>query len=361
MTLEEFENWVLEVRTELPKFVRNMAVASIPGKYRLTMTGDLISPNAFWGLGQTTFAVRILYESGALTAEDVSAHEIYIRRFEGGDGFISDPEIRNRSFRQRVLSGVRHLDWETLTNRMTARAETRQAVAALHNLGKTSAYIFQGVPYETNGVTHYLNRLDWTRPWGASSHVNHLLFFLKRATHLPEDKKTELISQVMRKIHSMRRQDGSFSAKGSDLPAHQRVGSAMKILMGTSLVGECLNVVSKELVDTALDDPAVGDACEHFNTLYVLAKCSEHLDYRREEIRAFALRKAREWQKYYWPAFGGFSFNIRQSAIEYYGARISKGNPEPDLHGSAMFFWGLLVAAQILGLNQKLGLREPLL
>ena len=46
-----------------------------------------------------------------------------------------------------------------------------------------------------------------------------------------------------------------------------------------------------------------------------------------------------------------------KSSENYYGARVSKGLNEPDIHGTVMFIWGLSLISRLLDINDKTGLR----
>ncbi len=61
---------------------------------------------------------------------------------------------------------------------------------------------------------------------------------------------------------------------------------------------------------------------------------------------------------YYWPGYGGFSFYKDRANDIYYGKKITKGLAEPDIHGTAMFVWGIALIDKILnlGLNFKIPL-----
>ena len=66
-------------------------------------------------------------------------------------------------------------------------------------------------------------------------------------------------------------------------------------------------------------------------------------------------------KQFFYPKYSAFSFNKNKSSVGYYGARLSKGFNEPDLHGTAMFIWGILIASKALSIDCELGLRTPIL
>jgi len=46
--------------------------------------------------------------------------------------------------------------------------------------------------------------------------------------------------------------------------------------------------------------------------------------------------------------------------IYYYGAKITRGLNEPDIHGTCMFLWGISIISQILEIDQELGFKEQI-
>ncbi len=54
----------------------------------------------------------------------------------------------------------------------------------------------------------------------------------------------------------------------------------------------------------------------------------------------------------------GFSFHKEKANDVYYGARISRGIKEPDIHGTVLFLWGISIIVQILGIEAEFGFQE---
>lgn len=141
-----------------------------------------------------------------------------------------------------------------------------------------------------------------------------------------------------------------------EVPDSQKVNGAMKVL--TSLyASERLSFSYPEsIIDTALKIAEGTDACNDFNVVYVLYCCSKTTDYRRDDIKNFCLRMLRQYRQYYYEDKGGFSFHKGKANDVYYGAKITKGSNEPDIHGTVMFLWGIMLILKILKLD--LGLKE---
>ena len=80
--------------------------------------------------------------------------------------------------------------------------------------------------------------------------------------------------------------------------------------------------------------------------------------HRRDEVRRFAESRLEAYRSYYHPARGGFSFYPGRANTTYYGARISRGLPEPDIHGTMLFTWGVSILAPMLGMENEIALKE---
>jgi len=78
----------------------------------------------------------------------------------------------------------------------------------------------------------------------------------------------------------------------------------------------------------------------------------------KEEIKDFMLNRLAIYKEYYYPNMGGFSFYKNRSNRSYYGAIITRGRNEPDIHGTVMFLWGISLIAQVLNINDELKFRE---
>jgi hypothetical protein len=103
-----------------------------------------------------------------------------------------------------------------------------------------------------------------------------------------------------------------------------------------------------------------GDACNNLNIIYVLYHCLQKTDYRKGEAIDYCLERLKMYQDYWFPQHGGFSLFPGKANRIYYGAYISKGLPEPDVHGTHLFLWGIVLISDILGWREELGLRFPI-
>ena len=107
MNRDEFQQWIRELQTSIPRFVKNMEVPEKPGKYRLSWSGDIPPSSAHWGLGQATFAARVLLIFDALTPVTTRDLAAYILSFEHWNGALYDDYVQKVTRRQRWRDGLR--------------------------------------------------------------------------------------------------------------------------------------------------------------------------------------------------------------------------------------------------------------
>lgn len=359
--LIQFEDWICDVRNQIPLFIREMSVPSSPGRFKFSLSGDVIPEDKHWGLGQTTFVARILYIFGLL--DDVKRRELseYILSFKGRDGYIYDREIEIRSRLPRFVSAIKYLKPHLYFSHTSKFAETRQAYAALINLGRPVAPPRMLETFDGKSIQKFIHSLNWKNPWGAASQVNHLLFFVHFSALFNSDERKRVLDDIEDSLYVYKRVDGSFYLKGDAPDINLKIGAAMKILMGLALINRAGSWVSREIYDLAFQFSGYCDACELFNTNYVLYICSKHLIVNRDLLVSRVLLRADNLREHYWPVHGGFSFHPKRAGSVYYSALVSKGLPEPDMHGTAMLTWGVYILSAMLGIDRNNGLNEPIL
>jgi hypothetical protein len=360
-------NWLLSLKSSVLAFLQSLKGDRL-GFYHYSASGDLLPEHLGWGLGNTVFAVKILYTLNQLKNIEPTERQgliDFILEFEKEDGVISDPHIHKLDL-PRVLNFVRRREIKALiTNswrREIERAETRQAVSALRLLETKPHAPFARIPRREKELHTFLNSLNWKSPWGAGSHVSHILFFyerMKEAGQISADHFNHLVEQTLAFVQTLQNSsDGAWYRENPGLK--ERVNGAMKIISGMLAVHRLSFAVPEKLIDLCLTAAADEEACDHFNVIYVLkyaSQLAEHT-YRFSDIQAFAQRRLDLYRQHFFLAHGGFSSLKSKSNEVYYGKRITRGLPEPDIHGTCMFLWGISIIAQILGIDQELGFRE---
>jgi hypothetical protein len=355
-------DWIWTLKPKVVGFVSALKETSVPGFYRYSYSGDLRKPGKDWGLANAVFATKILYILESLGTQDASTLSAFIGSFQSGDGYISDPYLRKSSRLNRFKSFLRTRNPENLFPEQTKRAETRQSFAALECLGAKPAQPFDHIPHDSESIRRFIDRHDWKKPWAAGSHVSHLLFFLKRNGGMfgsYSGKESELIGSVVGHMENLRQKDGSWHTVGADLPAYEKVNGVMKILTGLEAAGWRNWDKAEQLIDLCLASLNDSHACNHFNITYVLHAAAKKTDHRRGEVTAYLLQRLNLYKKHYWDSLGGFSFYERRANDILYNARVTSGKPEPDIHGTILFVWGICLIADFLGIGKDLGMRPP--
>lgn len=357
-TVEQID-WISQLKETVPRFLERMKGTTTPGFFRYSLSGDFFGEEKHWGLGNTIFATKIYYTLGALdTLPQATRDEMkqFILSFQLSDGVIFDPLIARRAYWRDKLSTIKHRDFQNFSHTQTVRAETRQALSALNLLGVKLTVYPENLPHEQKGVILFLERLDWTRPWSAGSHFSHLLFFLAQSDLA---QKQELIDTAVEWLGSIADPQTGCWFKGNP-SLQQKINGAMKVLTGLKAADRVTIANPQRLIDTALGASNDRQACDHFNVVYVLKYAREAVDkcYHEEEIRRFVLNRLEQYQSYYWPEVGGFSYFLGKSNDIYYNAAVSRGLAEPDIHGTVLFLWGIALLLTILDLDQEMGYKE---
>jgi len=331
--------------------------------YHYSLTGDLFSSSIKWGLGNAVFAAKIYYMLGDIDTDRSNKIARFIKSFQNEQGYIHDPLVEQKSKLRRYVNAFRSKHFANFFNEQTRRAETRQAYAALICLNHKPDIPFLRIPYKKNHITRYIKKLNWNQPWGACSHISHLLFFLKQNNvlfNIHQDSTDNLITYVIDSVNNKFRQsDGSWYSSSSNMPHYEKVNAAMKMMTGFDAVNWYEFGKEKELIDLCLMAINEGHACNHFNVICVLYHCSKNTNYRKNDIHNYCIRQLEYFKEYYWTETGGFSFLKGHANRNYYGAILTKGLEEPDIHGTVLFLWGITLISKILKMNEYVNLTKP--
>lgn len=323
------------------------------GAYRYSLSGDLFHPHSHTNLAASLFALKLFALLGLHNAARIRETALRVCSFQTPEGMFVDQFVLRkrywRSFAGELTRGrfPRHIQEGYI------RAETRQAYSALRLHDAIPSRVYGNIPTDPKKIDAFLSKLDWSRPWGAGSHFSHLLFFLELLHQCGQIEETDYkqaqevaLSFLTSIAHST---DGAWYTKRPS--ARERINGAMKILTG-------LTVVNKQapdpeaLIDLCLAHPAQAnhDACDQINQILVLRYADAWCDhaYRTQEIRAFCLSILKDWEAYFYPPSGGFSFHRGAANQRYYGAKITRGFNEPDIHATTLFVWGLSLMKHLL-------------
>ncbi|HAV11413.1 MAG TPA: hypothetical protein DCX32_02615 [Candidatus Moranbacteria bacterium] len=349
-------NWIFDLKKDVLGFLDKL---KIDGFFYYSLSGDLHDKRSCWGLGNTVFAVKIYYTIGILDElpkQEKMRLSGFINSFQKENGLFSDPLVQKKSALINVLAAIKNFNYNNFFGQMTQVAETRQSLSALKLLGENANFQYTAFPDTKESIGKHLEKLDWTKPWGAGSHFSHLLFFLHNSNLKNKEALIDFAIQWVNEIQN--KNDGSWY-KGSPT-LQQKINGAMKVITGFKAANKTFFKYPEKLIDLCLSAKNDSHACDNFNIVYVLKYANELTknSYKYDEIKDFCYDRLDIYRNYYFPEFGGFSFKQGKANDIYYGAKITKGLNEPDIHGTVMFLWGISIISQILNMQDKLNFKE---
>jgi len=331
----EVDNWFIHERLSISRYLNSQISADFEVFFS-DENNDLSRKKSL--LASYAFCARTLKIVGSITSTQEKLFADAILKFRRHNGIFVDPYIKNNSRFIRTLAGLKNLDFAKLTGKYYVVAETRQAIATLINLGREEPTdcLYKFI-LENRTIENYLLTLDFRKPWHSNSHVNHLLFALRYHSKMSVDEKKAKAEKIIR-ISSKKFYEEIISGR---LSGSQTIGGIMKLCMGAKffdLSGEVSSLFDENQFSIFVPR---SDACEQFNYLYAL---SNLMNDKLEEKRA--LEYLRNWSIYK-KENGGYSFYQDKSSTIYMDAKITKGKNIADLHGTAMFSWGLVILDQL--------------
>lgn len=365
MAFDQLE-WLYSVKLDTIDFLNNMKSKSNSGFYNYSASGDIFCEKDGWGLGNTVFAVKIMHtigQIGTMAVKEKEALYNFISSFQRKDGSITDPLIIHNRKLNSLKDALKTLNFRNISSKNTIRAETRQSMSALRLLGKNPPNMFSSIPYTSKGIEQYLSKLNWCDPWSAGSHFSHLLFFYKYNSTIfgfKKNKSKELIEHAVEYVNKMQSHTDGVWYKGRNTSMQYKVNGAMKILTGFKAAGLKELSFPEKIIDLALSAENDSHACDNFNIVFILKYANEIMQgsYRLQNIKDFCFRRLSIYKEYYHSENGGFSFFRKHCNKIYYGAHITKGLDEPDIHATCLFLWGISLIVQILEVQEELDFKE---
>ena len=359
-------SWLYELKSTIPRFLEKLKGEKRSGFFHYSFSGDLYSEDVKWGLGNTVFAIKIYHILNLLDKlpkKDANEMINFIKSFQRNDGSFNDPLIRRKTLLKNIITAFRIAKFDNVFGQKTIRAETKQTIAAL-NLLIEPEIAYKKIPSTEEEVNRYLNRLNWAKPWDAGSHFNHLIFFLnlnKKVHTIQNDVADYLINYAIDWVNNLQSsKDGSWY-RGKKTSLSQKINGAMKVIRGLNTANNPSFKYPEKLIDLCLQINDLSHACNITNVIYVLRYANELTrgNYRFRDIQEFCNRWLNICKKHFFPDIGGFSFYFGKSNEIYYGARITRGLNEPDIHGTVMLLWGITLVSKIF--EHDLGYNEPVI
>ena len=119
----------------------------------------------------------------------------------------------------------------------------------------------------------------------------------------------------------------------------------MKVLTGLDWLDVDIHH-PKNLIDTCLSSSIPDEGCDVVDLVYVLYRCSEATDYKKDEIIKFYKLILDKINDNYFPKVGGFSYFKESSQSHYYGVKISDSLNQPIYMETLLFVWAIIMISQ---------------
>jgi hypothetical protein len=225
----------------------------------------------------------------------------------------------------------------------SVRAETKQAIATLKQVGFRNKFIYDDFPKTSKEVYLILDSYDWSKPWSAGAQFSSFCVFAKAQGQENKEYGRNLIEYIDNKVNV---EDGCYY-KGDKPNFTQLINGSMKVITGLDWLGVPIHYPEK-LIDVCLSRKPSQSGCDLVDYVYVLYRSSLETNYKRKEIVEYLYQILELIFSHYYEEEGGFSYNIGSSQKLYYGVEISKGNDQPDIHGTILLTWALAMIFVII-------------
>jgi hypothetical protein len=319
------------------------------------------------GLGFACFALRTLRMLGAWNALPAQTRADWVRFISnyqepGGEGaFRDEPELRYisqpRSLLTRIADRVRRRP-ALPSERALLLAETKQAIATLDEVDAQPARPFTGFPQTPAEVRAWLERQDWTRPWGAGGQSGALVCFLAtQARRILPQPEADALLQTCRDFFAELADHETGAYFRGPRPAHgELINGAMKVLICLDWLGVRPHY-AEQLIATTIAQPPQGRGCHLVDAIYVLHQSVS--GEASQAVRVYCLRVFDQIRAHF-HATGGFSFYVGQSQTSYYGVPITRGHNEADVQGTCLLSWALAMTWRMVDpANAKWDILRP--
>ncbi len=351
------KTWVWNVVDGLPRFLAQLRVSGTAARY-LPATAGVLPSGAAIGLGYTALAVKLHVLLGtwsSMTAGEQQAHVEGIRSFQTdvpspdtywGRGAFVDAPLIDALVRTTSLSPSPVQQVSTIRN--VIRAESKQAIASLIQVGASPRYRYMDLPDSVESVRLFLESFDWGQPWSAGGQTSALAMLLATGHgEAPREAEEQLLGTIHRFFCALLDPVTGAYFSGS-MPEHGNlVNGAMKVLTALDWLGEPVHAPER-LIDTCLAALPSHEGCHLVDAAYVLHQCRRTTDHRAVEVRDYA-RALLEMIRLHHNPDGGFSYWIGKSQTSYYGVPITSGMPVSDIHGTLLLTWALAMVFRLIG------------
>ncbi|MBF0384117.1 MAG: hypothetical protein HQL69_24145 [Magnetococcales bacterium] len=364
-TLLATKTWISGLHDGVEQFMEQLQVPSQPGRFLPCSTGyTKAGENA--ALGFSCFALKIYYTLGLwdkLPESDKTEWLDLIRSYQILDptskdhssfvdpqllaGIEPHPKLGIRVGMRSWLKGVVKRDWPS----EAVKAETKQAIATLAQVGATPIQPYYQFPHSRSALLKRLKKFKWQLPWLAGGQTAGIAVFIQSQGPLLEsvDEK-RLIREASLFLDDMADPTSGTYFRGKPPNHGQLVNGAMKVLNALDWLNAPIHY-PEQLIDTCLIQGPSSDGCHVVDWVYVVHRCLLQTKHRLTEIQEQCLEIAKMIKNHQNSGMG-FSYKQGKAQTNYYGAKITKGLDEGDIHGTCLLVWAISILVDILEIDE---------
>ena len=218
------------------------------------------------------------------------------------------------------------------------RAETKQAIATLYQVGKYNKYKYIDFPNSKADIFKFLDSFNWNKPWHAGAQYAGLCVFV--STQLDGVLKSIASKALIEFIDTKLNINDGFYYKGNTPNSSELINGSMKVLTGLDWLGMSVHKPEK-IIDYCLLQTPSSEGCDLVDIAYVLYRCSLETNYKRSEIGIYFDYLKEIIYSHYKKNESGFSYYLNGSQKYYYGLNITTGKNVADLHGTLLLLWAI--------------------
>ncbi len=360
-------DWLTRLRDDLPGWLQALRIGDRPGRLRPCLQGAEAQgrgpePDQGRGFGLKTAFTIGLWDQ--LPPGDREAWIDYIRSFQIRGRCANDPLTQDAFIDRPVIDFLRRgqgrkamlRQWlfpprtpqPLAFHQLTVLAETKQAIASLAAVGANSERPYRGFPRTPEAVGSHLRALDWTRPWGAGAHaaVMAVLLTVEGPRIMTPAELEACVAACAHFVGSVADQETGAWFVGPRPEYGELVNGAMKVLTGLDWL-DIRPHRPERLVDLCLSRKPDPEGCHLVDAVYVLRQCRRRTDHRAAEVRTWAL-EVLDMLREHWVPGEGFSYFRGRAQTHYYGAPMTRGLAEADIHGTCLLVWAVSMALELL-------------
>ena len=343
--------WIKELEETIPIWLERVSLPNHPGRFYPCLDGRTkVGSEA--GLGFSCFALKIyrilgLWEQlqAERRGEWINFILSYQRREHPYKGAFIDPPVLNHcnSWKRRIVDILLKRGHRSLSHReATIRAETKQAIATLADVGIRAPLYFQDFPYTPDEVLDFLRSgLNWSHPWAAGGQAAALALFVAHEAprFLTQREVEDVKCEMVNFFHTIVDKKTGTWFRGKRPSYGELINGAMKVLNALEWLDAEIPYPER-LIDTCLSRLPQAEGCHLVDAVYVLYRCCQETEYRRKDIKDY-LKQILEMIKQHRKADGAFSYYVRYNQTHYYGAKVAVPIRQSDIHRTILLVWAI--------------------